>query len=168
MSPERGNMHDKLTVKQQAFCQAMYTPGSESFGNGTESARKAQYKGNDNTLATVAKENTRKPQIIAEKQRIQAIIEEELDLSRAGQHEKLQDAFDLAKTGKNPAAMTSAIREQNEMLGYHRDKAPNQEKMDAILARMTDEEREFRRDWEIKRANALSAVEPAFPKLNTG
>jgi phage terminase small subunit len=48
----------KLTTKQKLFAEAyLATP------NGTDAARKAGYKGNDNTLASVAKENLRKPQI---------------------------------------------------------------------------------------------------------
>lgn len=47
----------KLTVKQQRFVDFF-------DGNGTETARKAGYKGSDNTLAQVARENLRKPQIL--------------------------------------------------------------------------------------------------------
>lgn len=51
-------MSKKLTVKQQRFvdCYA---------GNGVEAARKAGYRGNANTLHTVAAENMRKPTILA-------------------------------------------------------------------------------------------------------
>lgn len=47
----------KLSIKQQRFVDA-YT------GNGTDAARKAGYKGNDNTLCSVGKENLRKPHIL--------------------------------------------------------------------------------------------------------
>lgn len=100
--------------------------------------------------------------LIAAIARIDAKTEEKLDLSRAGQHEKLQDAYNIAEKAKNPAAMTGAIREQNEMLGFHRDKAPNQEKVDEILARMTDEEIATRRIVAKMRTDAL-----AGPKLST-
>ena len=46
-----------LTVKQKRFVE-FYD------GNGTEAARKAGYKGNDNTLNQVAIENLRKPMIL--------------------------------------------------------------------------------------------------------
>lgn len=48
----------KLFPKQQAFVEAY-------AGNGTDAARIAGYKGNSNTLASVAKENLRKPHIWA-------------------------------------------------------------------------------------------------------
>ena len=46
-----------LTAKQKRFVE-FYD------GNGTETARKAGYKGNDNTLNQVAIENLRKPMIL--------------------------------------------------------------------------------------------------------
>ena len=46
----------KLTVKQKRFIE-FYN------GNGVDAARKAGYKGNDNTLQAVAKENLLKPLI---------------------------------------------------------------------------------------------------------
>lgn len=65
-------MSDKLTEKQALFCQCMFTIGSETFGNGVQSAKKAGYKGNDKTLEVVGSENLSKPIIKAEKARIQA------------------------------------------------------------------------------------------------
>lgn len=49
----------KLTSKQLKFIAAY-------DGNGTKAARLAGYKGNDKTLAEVAKENLRKPLIASE------------------------------------------------------------------------------------------------------
>jgi len=49
----------KLTIKQQSFINHYLANG----GNGTQAARSAKYKGSDNTLAAVAKENIRKPHI---------------------------------------------------------------------------------------------------------
>jgi phage terminase small subunit len=51
--------HD-LTPKQRAFVLAYL-----ETGNGVESARRAGYKGNDNTLHVTASENLRKPMIRA-------------------------------------------------------------------------------------------------------
>jgi len=48
----------KLTNKQRAFCEHYI-----QTWNGTEAARRAPYKGNDVTLASVAYENLRKPHI---------------------------------------------------------------------------------------------------------
>lgn len=49
-------MKKKLTTKQQRFVDCF-------DGNATEAARKAGYKGNDNTIASVGDENLRKPAI---------------------------------------------------------------------------------------------------------
>ena len=48
----------KLTNKQRAFCEHYI-----QTWNGADSARRAQYKGNNVTLASVAHENLRKPHI---------------------------------------------------------------------------------------------------------
>lgn len=53
---------DKLTEKQRRFVEAYM---GEAAGNATESARIAGYKGNGNTLKSVAAENLAKPDIIA-------------------------------------------------------------------------------------------------------
>ena len=63
-----------------------------------------------------------------------------LDLSRAKQHAKLEQAQAMAIETHSPSAMVSAIREQNEMLGYHRDKSPNQEREQSLTGRITAEE----------------------------
>lgn len=130
-----------ITVKQHAFAAAYYTLGSKTLGNGVKSARVARYKGNDRTLENVASTNIRKPIIIAEKRRIQAEANRRLDMSREKQHAKLDQALAIAIESKSPAAMVSAIREQNEMLGYHRDKAPNTERVAAMKGRVSDEQR---------------------------
>lgn len=52
----------ELTLKMRKFCLAFT---GEADGNGTQAARLAGYQGNDVTLAAVASENLRKPQIQA-------------------------------------------------------------------------------------------------------
>lgn len=55
-------MTDTLTEKQRRFVEAFM---GEACGNATEAARRAGYKGNDVTLASVGRENLGKPQITA-------------------------------------------------------------------------------------------------------
>ena len=50
-----------LTLKQQLFVESFIGPAR---GNATEAARRAGYAGNDATLAQVAAENLRRPQIL--------------------------------------------------------------------------------------------------------
>lgn len=53
-----------LTDKQRAFIEHYL-----QLWNGTEAARRAKYQGNDNTLASIASENLRKPKIREEIER---------------------------------------------------------------------------------------------------
>ncbi len=64
-------------------------------------------------------------------------------ITRTTQLNALEDAKKLAEKLNKPSAMVSAIREQNEMLGYHRETAPNPEKEAAKRAAMTEEERKL-------------------------
>ena len=63
---------------------------------------------------------------------------DEMDLSRKAQHQRLLDIVQDETTPKS--VRVSALRELNEMLGYHRDKAPNEERQRAVLDHMTLEE----------------------------
>lgn len=143
--------------RMSMWCEYMYTPGSDTYGNGKESAHKAGYKGNSNTLAQTAHKLVRNAKCIARKAAIWAETAEKLGLSREGQHEKLQMALAMAIATANASAMTGAIREQNEMLGYHRDKAPNTEKMAELRDRMETEELIWRQECTIKRCKVISS-----------
>ncbi len=83
-------------------------------------------------------------------------IERTLNITRTTQLNALNIAQAIAKKQNNPSAMVSAIREQNEMLGYHRELAPNTEKEAEKAAKMTDEEREFARIAARMRGNELA------------
>jgi len=117
-----------LTEKQSLFCKYMYTIGSSSFGNGTESARRAGYKGDDNTLAATATRLLRNVKIIAEKQRIQAETRGKLDHNRQIAIDKLNSVIDvmfpLAVNGDSRAAaqVTAAIRELDAISNLHSSK----------------------------------------------
>ena len=130
-----------LTAKQQSFVQYYADVGSGTYNNGTQSAKKAGY-----SMKTANEQAARLLANVSIKEAIavyKAGIAVKLELTREAQHKKLQQALQMAIETKSAAAMTSAIREQNEMLGYHRDKAPNTEREAARLARMTDEERKL-------------------------
>ena len=128
-----------LTGKQQAFAKYMYTLGSESFGNGVESAKKANYKGSYGTLNQIARDNLQKPILIAEKQRIQAETEQIMDINRETCVKKLQA---IANTGTVRNQLT-AISLIGDFCGFKRENAPNAERERAKLARMSDEERKI-------------------------
>ena len=60
------------------------------------------------------------------------------DYSRTTQQQRLLDIADDSTASHT--VKVSALRELNDMLGYHRDKAPNAEREQAIRQKMTDEE----------------------------
>jgi len=74
---------------------------------------------------------------------IKAIDDEfaaEMDLTRKAQYRRLLDIIDNTQLD---TVKVSALRELNEMLGYHREAAPNKEKEQALAARMSKEDREL-------------------------
>ena len=91
-------MANKLTEKQGLFCKAYYTIGSETFGNGTESAKIAGYKGSDKQLSALACENKGKPSIIARSKEIQAVTAEILDYNREIALKQSQLDYDRLET----------------------------------------------------------------------
>ncbi len=106
--------------------------------------------------------------VIAEIKAIDDETAEKLGITRAGQHLKLQEAYKIAKAAKNPSAMTGAVREQNEMAGLHRDKAPNADKERAIAERMSSEDKELaqalakiRTEQEANRPNTVKLQQQA-------
>lgn len=103
-------MTSNLTKKQHAFI-AEYL----KTGNGTEAARRAGYKGNDITLATVAKENLRKPPILeacskaqeARNKRLE--LEEDYELRKAVEIlDRCMDPMMFDSKGANSALQTIA------------------------------------------------------------
>lgn len=89
-----------LTLKQQLFVD--YYLG-ESNGNATEAARLAGYAGRENTLATVGKENLKKPDVWAEVTRRMAesamTSDEVLSRTSAIARGSLGDFLDITEDG---------------------------------------------------------------------
>ncbi len=158
----------KLSTKQAAFAKNMYTAGSKTYGNGVESARAAQYAGNYNTLAQTAHKLVNNAKIKQAKIEICQETAKETGVSRERQMNRLDDLYDMAVDQKNPTAAKGIVAEQNEMLGFHRDKAPNTEKVDELLQRMGAEELAYRRAYAKQRTEAESESKPLFPRAATG
>ena len=92
-------------------------------------------------------------------------------ISRTMQLRKLSDAYDLAKSANNPSAMVSAVREANEMLGFHRDSAPNPERELAIKQREEAEQAKLQaiaRRRTISIAGAKAAVNKEQSDVKAG
>ena len=119
----------------------------------TESARKAQYKGSENVLATIGKENTRKPQIIAEKQRIQAETGKELQTTRDYVLKNIRDVIDNSTNERN---RLTAMSLYGDYTGDKRDKAPNQERIAALRELMSAEDTHYRQQYTVTRCHELA------------
>jgi len=121
---------DTLTLKEQRFALAYVL---ETAGNGTQAARLAGYKGDDNVLAGVAYENLRKPKIRAY---IQNLLVDWID------EEALK--AELAKVALIPvdeAIKTHSLREKVrslELLFKHKGMLQESKKNDADIKREND------------------------------
>jgi len=115
-----------LTEKQSLFCKYMYTIGSSSFGNGTESARRAGYKGNDNTLSQTAIKLVRNGRIIAEKKRIQAELEQESKLTKQQVLNQLTEGIKLSREKGDLRALARFTELQGKYLAMWTDRVQSE------------------------------------------
>jgi len=115
----KNKQNRQLTEKQKLFCKYMFTVGGETFGNGLESARKAGYRGNNNTLKQIAHKMVTNGNCLREKEQIQAETAEKIEYNRDIALKMLTEAYDMAKFQHNPAALTGVIREMNAITGLH-------------------------------------------------
>ena len=154
-----------LSEKQETFAVNYYTAGSETYDNGTESARNAGYgkemkegPKKDVYLARVASELVRNCKVIARKEQIQAEIAEKLNYSL----EMYQKELDLAKTHaqelRQPSAEVSAIVAKGRSMGY--DKSNSVDHAEKPIE-LDDEDRVLL----AKLAKSLTAKELSGPKL---
>jgi len=153
--PKRAK-RNKLTGKQRLFVEYYC---SNSF-NGVDAARKAGYgdeNSSDNYYARIASENVRKCNIKAAIDKKMAKTAAKCEITRETQLKDLEKVKTFAVLADNPSAFVSAVREQNEMLGFHRELAPNAEKESKRLAHMDLEKRRFAEKQAEERLNEVSA-----------
>ncbi len=98
-------MHRPLTRKQIAFC--VYYVSEDVALNATEAARRAGYKGNDNTLSVVGSENLVKPKIKME-------IDKRMDEALAGAEVTVENTLKritaLGKEAQEAGQYAPAVR----------------------------------------------------------
>lgn len=116
----------------------MYTPTSVSFGNGTESARRAKYKGNDNTLEQTAHKLVMNGKVVAEKTRLLAENEEKMEVSREYLNKKM---LNIVENGAKDSDKIRAGHLIADMGGLKRETAPNTEREAARKAKMDVQKR---------------------------
>lgn len=118
-------LRDRLTDKQAKFVELVVSGMDRG-----EAYQKAKYK--PKTLQMAQQEASRlltqNVKVIAYYEACLAEIERKLNIQRGTQLRKLNETYDMAKEDRSTSAMVSAIREQNEMLGFHRESAPNLER----------------------------------------
>ena len=68
-----------------------------------------------------------------------------MDVSREKQMDRLLAAYDMAVTQGNVSGIKQILSEINLMQGYQREAAPNKEMEQAILKRMSSEDKELAR-----------------------
>ena len=111
----------------------MFTIGSQTFGNGVESAITAKYQGSNATLRQIASENLTKPNIIARKAEIQAYIAKKVDYCIETYQQELESARKRAQDLKQPSAEVSAIVAKGRSMGYDKDNEVNKEQTVIII-----------------------------------
>ncbi len=130
----------------------MLTAKQETFKNGIIAglsdidAARAAYPDckNNNVLSGLANQNLRLPKIKGAIDEHRAKLREKVEMSRELLVTNMQNIVDDAastRTEKTRAASLIA-----DMCGFKREAAPNQEKEQALAARMSDEEKELARD----------------------
>ena len=150
-----------LTPKQLSFTEHYTDSGNkETFGNATESARQANYRGNDGTLQSIGAENLLKPVIRAELARIKADKEVVTEHNRETSLIRLDKAYTLAEKQGNTSSMIAAEREKNAISGLHSQTIYNPDADQAKI--MTDEDRQAL----IAAAGLLTKPKPTI-KLHT-
>lgn len=124
---------DALTEKQRRFCEAY---AGEAAGNGVRACELAGYEGNKVTLASVAYENIRKPQIRAvlaafqeQDPLVPSRIDALRDLGRIQRGEvsnwKMTGTGELVELPTTPEQMIAAIQELGKLRGDYVTKVAN-------------------------------------------
>ena len=148
----------QLTVKQQAYCNYMFIAGSETYGNGTQSSRKAGYKGSNSVLNNTSLDNLLKPAIITEKRRIEAKTAEKLNVDRDYLIKQTKDILEHSTSDRNKLTALSLM---GDFVGAKKDNAPNAERDQAKRAAMSEEEQEIARiaaEIRVRRASKVIKI----------
>ncbi len=108
--PSPTDAYEALNARQRRFVDEYISNG----GNGTQAARAAGYKGGENVLATVAKENIRKPQIArAIKERAKPTE----DARHMGAQEVLARLSELSRQDEDRSSAVAALKVLTKCLG---------------------------------------------------
>ena len=104
-----------LKGKQKAWADSYLSNGN----NGTEASRQAGYKGNDNTLCSVGKENLRKPHIKAYIDARQLKDAKNLGITRDTLLQDIKDIMSNAQTDGQHSVCMKGVELMTKMLGLN-------------------------------------------------
>lgn len=108
-SPELEQALAELTPKQQLFCREYFVSL-----NATDAARRAGYKGNDNTLGVVGFENLSKPKIVAVMDLFFERKAEEIEINAAVIEREYWKLYNLALNDGNQAVARACLKDLGE------------------------------------------------------
>ena len=129
------DIRDEAT--QDAIAQEITSNGRKKG----KAMRDVGYTDSTSKNGTAIKEVCGNLRVKAKIQAIDAETADKYELSRKKQNERL---LDLVADKLTPASVkVSALRELNDCMGYHREKAPNEEAESQRRARITSEEKEL-------------------------
>ena len=139
MNEKLTKLRQKLTEKQAKFVQLIRSGqdrGNAYINAGYRAETREQAQMNASRLLT------KNDKVIEYFEALRADDDRKVNISRTQQLRKLDRAYEVAKQKENPSGMVAAIKEQNEMLGYHREQAPNLEREQARKEFLESERRE--------------------------
>lgn len=156
-------LRDKCTDRQAKFVEliaqgVLRDVAYYSAGFKPKNKRRAQQ-----AASTLLTQNKR---TMAYMDALKANADRKTNISRTMQLNRLNKLYELAVKQENVTAGTSVIREQNEMLGYHRDTAPNPEREQA-RSRLIESEIAALSRMASTRTAALSASPSCKPVAST-
>lgn len=160
----------RLTEKQQLYCKYRFTLGSKTFDNGTASYMRAYPNCKSEKAASVrVAELVDDSRVLAEKQRIQKEMNDEINITRDDVIKDLKTIKDDAKSERDKISALSLI---SDLCGFKRESAPNKER-EADLGRRLAMEQEKVRDLQYianKRVEDIAHEEQEKPniKLKSG
>ncbi|MCZ6718237.1 MAG: terminase small subunit [Gammaproteobacteria bacterium] len=158
-----------LTMKQMAFC-VYYVSASVNL-NATEAARRAGYKGNDNTLGTVGFQNMLKPAIRGEIDRRMAIALSGAEITVENTLKRLTMLGKMAQETGQYASAVRCAELQGKYLNMWTDKIEHVQDVEDIsieeLVRLIREIAESG-DVDLRKLMSESEAEDVSPTLCPG
>ena len=142
MTEKLKNLRTKCTTKQANFVELVVTGLAHGLAY-----QEAGYK--PKTLIRAQQEASR---LLTTNKKVIEYLNElkeehyrKMAIGRGVQLARLNKLYDIAIDQNNVTAATGVVREMNEMLGYHREAAPNPEREQARKALLHNELRELER-----------------------